>query len=80
MERVIKAGSRLIRVGMALIRTRSPLLTALLLLRAAAFAGPPEKPVLTEPSRHEALFKIYAWTEGGFTANIDSPNDHKNFG
>jgi hypothetical protein len=56
------------------------LLTALLLLRAAAFAGSPENPVLTQPSRHEALFKIYGWAESGFTANPASPNDHQNFG
>ena len=81
MERTTGTCFLLTRVRVPSTRKRWPaLLMALLLLCAAAFAGPPEKPVLTEPSRHEALFKFYAWAESGFTANVASPADHQNFG
>lgn len=46
------------------------------LLTGIASAGEPEK----APPTSEALFKVYAWIESGFTVNLDRPNDRQNFG
>ena len=81
MERVTGPDLRMVRAGMLSLNNRSAILLATLLLRcAAAFAGPPGSPVPVQLSTPQDLFKVYAWIESGFTANVDSPKDRQNFG
>ena len=81
MERTTGRGAGIARVlAPSMRKLATALVTALVVLRATAFAGPVEKPVPTQPSTPAELFKVYAWIESGFTVNVDSPNDHQNFG